>query len=404
MAPLGIGIVGFGGFGQFLYRSWSPLHSVEVRAVADSMPHLREVVDRVGSDAGQERPRGPSVAHRDQVAVYSDWADVLGDPRIDIVAIATPPHLHAEMACAALEAGKHILVEKPLAITREDALRVVEARDTSGCVAAVDYMLRFNPIVEVVGGWARRRPFGRLRRVLVENYAQDEDLHGDHWFWNVDLSGGILVEHAVHFIDLVHSCTDAGPDWIDGLALRRDDGIIDRMGMTVVYADDVVVQQHHEFSRPGCFEDTNLRFVFDLAQVDVAGWIPLSGRITALVSNESDRYFRQLPGLSIDERVPVSEAPNVGRPKARGDAHTSSGRLRSGGHPYEVEWLVRGQFGLAESKQESYAMALRGVMGDLVDAIHDPAHRLRTGLEEGLLSLEVALEATRRGLEQLDNR
>ena len=85
-----IGILGYGGFGQFLHHYWGKLENIEVVAVADK----------------RMTPEGHSLS------VYSDWQELIARQDIDIISVATPPHLHAEMACAAMEHGKHVLIEK----------------------------------------------------------------------------------------------------------------------------------------------------------------------------------------------------------------------------------------------------------------------------------------------------
>ena len=112
--------------------------------------------------------------------------------------------MHAEIACSAMQNGKNVIIEKPLALTVEDAHKIISTRNETNANATVDYMMRFNPIIEVIAGWKEVRPFGKLNRIVIENYAQDEALPQDHWFWDKSLSGGILVEHGVHFFDLVN--------------------------------------------------------------------------------------------------------------------------------------------------------------------------------------------------------
>lgn len=390
LKSLGIGIIGYGGFGQFLHRSWSEMEGIHVRAVADANFETRSVVA--------------------EAAFYDDWHDLLEDPGVDIISIATPPFTHADIACAAMRCGKHVLIEKPLATTRQDAERIRAAAADTQRIAAVDYMLRFNPIVEVLQAWARDGSFGALRRIVVENYAQDESLSKDHWFWDAEKSGGILVEHAVHFIDIVIGCTDAEVSSTDGVAIAREDGRIDRMGLTAIFADGLITQQYHAFSRPGFFEETGMRFVFDLAQVDIDGWIPLRGRLTALVNPENLVALQRMPGLVIQERKRLDDLDDTSRPAGWGDS-ASGGRsegdggwrpngeqksVQSGGVAYQVTEQITGSFDLSVPKSVAYANAVRAMMADVAAAVRDPNHHPRAGLREGLRSLEIALSATQR--------
>ncbi|HMB90653.1 MAG TPA: Gfo/Idh/MocA family oxidoreductase [Rhodothermales bacterium] len=364
MTPLNLGIIGYGGFGAFIHQAWAQLDAIHVLAVADANP--------------ARQPGG--------VTFYPSWQDLIADPQIDLVAVATPPSTHVEIACAAMQAGKHVLIEKPLATTREDAQRILSVRDATGRMATVDFMLRFNPIVEALHTWSRNGSFGQLRRVVVENYAQDETLPSEHWFWNPALSGGILVEHAVHFIDIVHACTAAPVQRVDGVCLQRNPQQTDRTMATVVYEDGLVATHYHAFMRPNIFEKTSMRFVFDLAQLDIEGWIPLSGQITALVHGENRPALTRLP----DFRVVREESLGNGEAQL----------LQSGGETYQADHLMEGTFSIPMPKSDVYTVCLQGLMSDFVAAIHDPKHQMRVTLEDGMASLKTALRATEHAQQQ----
>jgi predicted dehydrogenase len=313
---------------------------------------------------------------------FARWEQAVEAGGFDLAAIALPPAMHATAAVAALEAGLHVLVEKPLATSLADADRIAEAAQRTRRVAAVNYMMRFNPIVEALHAWCRSGAFGRLRRVVVENYAQDQTLAPDHWFWDRAQSGGILVEHSVHFIDLVHGCTPGMPVRVQGAAMRRPDGREDRVLMNVLYDSGLAMTQYHAFSRPTFFEETTLRFVFDLAELRWEGWIPLQGSVRALTTDEGEAALPLLPRFTETARTFLPARP----------------ALRSGGVAYTPTADVTGTFGLTVSKSEAYADAVRALLYDVRAAIETPGHRLRAGLEEARSSLEIALAATAEGL------
>lgn len=82
----------------------------------------------------------------DDVRVYTRLEDALNDPRVNIVAICTPNHLHADQTVLCAKAGKHILIEKPISLNWEDALRMKEAVDRAGIKTLVGYVLHWNPL------------------------------------------------------------------------------------------------------------------------------------------------------------------------------------------------------------------------------------------------------------------
>ena len=366
-----IGLIGYGGFGRFLHRAWSGIDDVQVVAVSDADP--------------TRNPGG--------ISFYADWHDLVSDNDVEIVAVATPPSTHAAIACAALSSGKHTLVEKPVATTAEDAHRILEERDRAGLVATVDFMLRFNPIVEALHTWSHSGCFGKLRRVAVENYAQDESLPPNHWFWNRAISGGILVEHAVHFFDVVQWCSGSRPVHIDGVALRRNSEQEDRMMATVIYEDGLVVTHYHAFAGPDFFERTSMRFVFDLLQLDVYGWIPLSGHLSAIVNRQSEKELDRLPGLRVLSRRPSGEIKSIAHPV--GPSLGVGRTVHVAGRPYTMEGTVEAEFALPVSKPEAYVDCLQALMSDFVAGVADADHRLRVTLEDGIASLEIALSATK---------
>ena len=112
----GIGIIGYGGFGKFLHQTWNRMEKAQVTAIADAHPEVK--------------PEGG-------IRFYPDWRKMLQDEAVQMVSICTPPDTHTELAVAALQAGKHVLVEKPLALSVQDAQKIISARDRSGKIAAV---------------------------------------------------------------------------------------------------------------------------------------------------------------------------------------------------------------------------------------------------------------------------
>jgi predicted dehydrogenase len=129
MDRVGFGVIGAGLFGENHALVYSRLPGVELVAVCDqNEERAREVAERYGARAH-----------------YTDYAQILADPDIQAVSIATPDFAHTEIALAAAEAGKHILCEKPLATTVAEAQAVVEAARRAGVKLMVDFHNRANP-------------------------------------------------------------------------------------------------------------------------------------------------------------------------------------------------------------------------------------------------------------------
>jgi predicted dehydrogenase len=142
---------------------------------------------------------------------------LLADPRVAVVAVATPPASHAELALAALRGGRHVFCEKPLATRLEDATEVLAAAGAPGAPRlTVDYVLRRNPLYALVRR-LQQALLGPPRRFALENLAADEHLAPDHWFWDRAASGGIAVEHGVHFFDAAAWLLGSQPERVQAL-------------------------------------------------------------------------------------------------------------------------------------------------------------------------------------------
>ncbi|SDR72372.1 Gfo/Idh/MocA family protein [Agrococcus carbonis] len=130
-APLRVAVIGAGYWGPNLARNFRASAAWELASICDlDLERAQRVADRVGG-----------------APVDSDLAAVLADPTIDAVAIATPARTHHAIALAALEAGKHVMVEKPLADTRARGLEMVEAARSRGLVLMADHTYCYTPAV-----------------------------------------------------------------------------------------------------------------------------------------------------------------------------------------------------------------------------------------------------------------
>lgn len=155
--------------------------------------HLRAVASRRGVHAAE-------TAFRFR-ADYSttNYAEVLADPEVDLVIIATRHDLHASMAIAAAAAGKHVLVEKPLALTLTDCARVAEVVAQNGVTMVVGFNRRFAPLVA-----AARSVINRWEGPKVAVYRMNaENLPPGHWLNDPVEGGGRLLGEGVHCFDLL---------------------------------------------------------------------------------------------------------------------------------------------------------------------------------------------------------
>lgn len=141
---------------------------------------------------------------RPGVRKYVDFDDLLADPDVDIVSICLPSAMHADFAVRAMEAGKHVLIEKPIDITVEAAQRIEDARIRTGKKAGVVHQNRFNRNMFPLKAAVEAGRFGKifLGTFAVKWYRQQDYYEGWHGTWEMD-GGGSLMNQAVHTVDLM---------------------------------------------------------------------------------------------------------------------------------------------------------------------------------------------------------
>jgi len=371
-----IGIIGYGGFGRFLHHWWEKLENVEVIAVADSGSHPQKV---------------------ENCKVYHDWKQLLDDDEIDIVSIVTPPHLHAEMACAAMRAGKHVILEKPVAISEESAQQILEVQKKTGRIITVDHMIRYNPIIQLFMAIGKNGTFGKLRHVVVNNYAQDAALPAEHWFWKPEMSGGIHVEHGVHFFDIVNALSGQHFTNVCGSSDTRNASQRDRVAALVKYDEGLIANYYHAFSGPGFFEQTTISLAYDLARVEIEGWMPLKGKVKALVNMQSKEQLKNLPEWTIQEANPLDNLRDSSRPEGWGatdEPESDKEMTYCGGIAYDVDEMVSGTFEIPLSKGEVYGKCVQSILSDVIQKIENKEHKLQISVEDAFEALKIALLAS----------
>ncbi len=137
---------------------------------------------------------------------YQSLDQLLHDPEIDIVSICTPNYTHAEIAIAALSAGKHVLVEKPMAIRKSDCEAMIHTSLKTGKSLFVVKQNRFNPPVQAVKKLLEQNKPGKIYSVAINCYWNRNDRYYQQsdWKGKKALDGGTLFTQFSHFIDVVY--------------------------------------------------------------------------------------------------------------------------------------------------------------------------------------------------------
>ncbi|MHB8626178.1 MAG: Gfo/Idh/MocA family protein [Aggregatilineales bacterium] len=297
--PLGIGLVGAGAFGEFCLAAFAELKEVRIAAVGDT-----------------DFARAQTLAACYNAAAYPTLDLLLADPNVSIVALNTPPYLHAPQGLAALNAGKHLFCEKPLALTVADGEEMIQVARKRGLQLTVDYVMRHNMSWATAATLARSGVLGKLRHMDLANHANGLSLPATHWFWDESKSGGIWIEHGVHFFDAFGWVSGQPGKVSSAVAYKRADGKIDRVE-GLFYYGDVAAHCYHAFDQSGQTEQTTVRLTFERGYVTLREWVPTALELQTAVPRADWECllppveYSQLPDGQLLAKASASEGKAV---------------------------------------------------------------------------------------------
>jgi len=364
---LGLGVIGMGGFGLFAVQQFL------------QTPHINLI-----AIAGSSREEAHRTAKRFGADMLGSIDELVNRPDVDIVYIATPPFMHYQQAMLALNAGKHVICEKPLAMNPEEGREMLALAKEKGLLMVTNLMQRYNPMFARVKHLIDKNLLGEFLHGYFENYAGDEGLSPEHWFWDRSKSGGIFIEHGVHFFDLFAGWFGPGTV-VAAQTIQRPNSndVIDQVQATVEYGDDTtgkkLVNFYHGFTQTGRMDRQEMRLVFERGDITLYEWVPTRLVMRAVVDEETTRALMDLfPGAQLNVTANIGEEPLHGRFKT-----------------FSAYQQIELKFGFEQEKQHVYSELLRLMFRDQVSHILAPeSHRIITE-ENGLTSLETAAEAGR---------
>ena len=184
-----IGLIGVGGI--------SSMHLPAYREFPDDV-RLTGVCDAV-------EERAAAVADEFDVEYWTDFESFVTEAPVDAVDVTLPHHLHYPAVKAALEAGKHVLIEKPFATTLADCLELVTLAEERDLTLMVGQMQRFHPPYRALKGRLEEGELGAIRHARVDAIANQADLYEPpHWLYDGEKAGGgAVIGYAVHKLDLL---------------------------------------------------------------------------------------------------------------------------------------------------------------------------------------------------------
>lgn len=319
-----VAIVGYGFMGRTHYGAWKKCPGARVTAVCDS--NLSQLTAKV---EGNIKGAADNSALPRSIRVWDDFGAMLSAGGFDIVDITLPTPLHAKMCIRALEAGYHVLCEKPMALTLRECDAMLAAMRRAGRQLLVAHCLRFFPEYAALREMVRDGRYGKVvaadftRVITVPKWSPK----GGSWLTDESKSGGPYFDTHIHDVDYLLSLFGE-PRGIESRAHRNARGMVDHLTTAYDFGDGKVVTSDCSFAAAKSLTfDAAARVFFERATVFVGGAYakpfaiyPEDGKVMKPKLSrrtgyeEEVRYFLALvEGRATEQVLSVEEARTVVR-------------------------------------------------------------------------------------------
>ncbi len=197
MQPVRFGLIGYGAWGSHHARAIAKTEGAALVAIS-----ARTAESRVRAEADHPGVR-----------TYADYRELLQREELDAIDIVLPSHLHHEIAHAALTSGRHVLLEKPLALTVTDCADLIAVARAQGKYLAVGHELRLSSLWGRVKEMIDAGAIGTPLYVLIELWRRPYRLGADGWRYDLQRVGNWILEEPIHFFDLArwYLCAAGAP-------------------------------------------------------------------------------------------------------------------------------------------------------------------------------------------------
>ena len=307
--------------------------------------------------------------------------ELLARKDINLIYIATPPFLHYSQGMKALRAGKHVICENPLGMNTAEADEMIRMARNDGLLLIANLMQRHNSLFSTVQRLVESKALGEFLHGYLENYASDEGLGAGHWFWDREKSGGIFIEHGVHFFDMFSGWLGHGEVLSARRTVRPGTEMEEQVSCVVRYPGGGLVNFYHGFTQASRMDRQEFRLLFERGDVTLEERVPGRARIRAIADEDQTRHLLELfPGARLD----VS-ATYGGKDRAASGRHKALDIFQKIEITYDPE----------TEKLHCCGDLLRRMFRDQIAWIHDRKHSRIVTEENGRDSLAIAEEANR---------
>ncbi len=216
---INVGVIGYGYWGPNVVRNFSEIPGARVKTVSDFKAEL----------LAKAQARYPTIQ------VTTDCRDVFTDPKIDAVAIATPVSTHFDLALAALQAGKHVLIEKPMTLSSEKAIKLIEEAEKRNLVLMVDHTFVYTGAVR------------KMRELVAKNELGDiyyyDSVRVNLGLFQHDIN--VLWDLAVHDLSIMDYVLPSKPCAVSATGISHILGGLENIAYLTLFFDNSLIAHIH---------------------------------------------------------------------------------------------------------------------------------------------------------------
>jgi predicted dehydrogenase len=292
-----IGVIGLGFMGTTHLKAWRQVPNAQLAAVCSDEPEkltgdLSSIQGNLGNDTDQ-------VFDFSNIGRYTEVEQILADPNVEAVDICLPTNLHSSVAIQALRAGKHVLVEKPMALDGGAAQEMLDTAKAAGKLLMVGQVLRFFPAYRAMADEIRAGNVGQVRSALFRRRCAAP--FWNKWLGDPKISGGGVFDLLIHDIDFAIHLFGM-PETVSATGHEDLAGGIDTMNATLLYRGgaDVLITGgwHHKKAYPFSMEYTVVAdggtFEFNSMRGGVVTLYTADGESRELAVPDEDAFASEL--------------------------------------------------------------------------------------------------------------
>lgn len=263
---LKVGIAGLGFMGKMHFGVYAGSKKAKVAAISDVDP--KKLKGDWSAIGGNIDDAGGKKADLAGVSTYKKPEDLIMNPEIDIVDITLPTFMHAKYACMALEQGKHVFCEKPIALNLREAKMMLSAARKSKGMLMIGHCIRFWPEYELLKKYIDGKKYGKVYSASFGRFSPTPVWGWKNWLQTGSKSGGAALDLHIHDTDVIN--------WLFGMPLEvcsagvsKTSGAVDNISTLYRYKNRMQVSAEGGWAYHPAFPfEMNFRVVFEKATVE----------------------------------------------------------------------------------------------------------------------------------------